>query len=289
MSLDLKRVLDDVLEGVGYPNPAVAALADVAESLRMELVPQVPQASQQRALFAAGVAARRARAPWVRLAVPALATMTLMVAAASVASQALPGDALYRVRQVLSSVGLATTPTDEIDSHIVEGIRLVEAAEAALLEGDVGLAADRALAAVSELENATELLPGLDPDQRTVRTIAIESLELRALTILDAVTDSDENKSGEDRSNGGPGPGRLDEEGADSGPGSNNDPEDSNEGSGDSSGPDEDSDDRGDADGDGDDRSGPDSDDADDADISDERDGSDDPEDPDDPDDPEES
>lgn len=262
-----ERMLDDILEGRALPvDPAMSQLVAAVPLLEAGLRPAVPPMGQARALFSGGAAARRTGSPWRQLAVPSMAMLALVIAAGSVATRALPGDALYPVRKVLGAMGLAEPSTEAIDEHIVAAARLVETAERDASAGEPVRAIILARRSLSELVSASALLTDLTEEQRGVREVAITSLRERAAAIISApgtpVAPESGNDDGSTRTGDGHGSdddtGESSDRDEDEGPSADDD-----DGSDDSgSDRDDDGDDRSESESDGDDDSGSDPDDS---------------------------
>jgi hypothetical protein len=180
--------LDRALE-LGWPveDPTVADLNDLASRVEHWLTCEPPPARQERALFAAGVVgARRARPS--RAFKPAIVAAALLVTLGWVGRDALPGETLYPVRQVLGSVGLAPSMLEEIDKRIVTARAKVESAESAL-DNRPALAERLARNVISDLNDATRLL-GEVGEQTGRRPALIAGLELRAARVIEQALDA---------------------------------------------------------------------------------------------------
>lgn len=207
-------------------------LADLARRLEGALDVEAPDARSEKALFVAGVGSRRARrSPWPAALVPATAAVAVLVVLAVVSRTALPGQALYPVRQVLGNVGLAPSTAREARVLLDEAEQLVVEAEGATLSAPTR-AQDLARRALAKLEEAEELAGELDGARAESFDRSIDALADRADDAYDAADDTlDEREEAEDDSTGS---------GSDdsSGPGSDDDSSGSGSGGGvDSSAP----------------------------------------------------
>jgi hypothetical protein len=218
-------------------------LQELSDRLQAEYsTTEVPSARRERAMFVEG-AAQRSR-PRVRIAIPALATTALLVAAFFVGRATQPQDPLY---SVFSAVGLADTTLEEIDALIEDADSGLDRAELLAENNDVravGLASD----ALMDLGHAQALLDEVSSTDDSDHQKAIDRLRARAMSLILSATeredssgpgsgdDSDENSgpgSGDDSDdNSGPGSGDDSEDSDNSGPGSGGDDSDDNSGPG---------------------------------------------------------
>ncbi|MDQ4058988.1 MAG: hypothetical protein M3124_07680 [Actinomycetota bacterium] len=91
----------------------------------------VPSARRDRALFVAGVAARRPKPIWQRALAPAMGVAIVFITLSVASLKAAPGQALWSVRNALNSFGIAP-PVEIVDKSI-------KAAEADLERAGVAL------------------------------------------------------------------------------------------------------------------------------------------------------
>src|SRR5687768_9038890 len=221
MSEDREFELDKALgAGSDEPSRELATLLHQAELLKDEFQTKVPAARHERALFVQGVAARKSSARPLRFLVPAAIMALLLFAVAFMGRSAVPGQSLYAVREALATVGLANSPSEEIERRIEvaqDGLT-----EAQSLAGSApGNAQELVFAAIGDLDRAKAFLPDVSRDERTEYTVTINRLENRAAALivsLDSGARSDaELQGGEDNS----------------GPSDDEDPDDDNSGPGD--------------------------------------------------------
>ena len=230
-------------------------LADLARRLEAALDAEAPDARSEKALFVAGVGARRRHASWTAALVPATAAVAVLISVAVVSQGALPGQALYPVRKALDRVGLAESPAREVRELLGEAERLVTAAEGAAPSSPTE-AQELAIDALAALREADDLAGELDGERQEAFEREIEALEERAEEAEDLADDTiDEREEAEEEAeerddSSGRGSGGDDSDGDSSGPGSGGD-----DGSGSGSGSDDD-DNSGSGSGSGDDNSG---------------------------------
>lgn len=254
--MSIERVLDRALAGHSNDEPEVDSLVAVARDLLRSFAIEPETSSRERAMFVVGVAARRRGPGLTRFLVPALALL-LVVLVGFASRVALPGDALYPVREALQRVGLATSPWAAVDEEIDRATRHVLAAEAALGARDLPSAEESANAAIARLDNALERLEGLDGGGKITRVLQITTLQDRAEEVIAAVERAEDKPDPSDR---GPEPARRgdddeDEEGDDDDGDDTGDATDGDHGAGDdgNSGPGGGDDGGGDGDNDGED------------------------------------
>jgi hypothetical protein len=207
------------------------ALVDTAEDLTNRFAAQTPGRPEARAMFIEGVGARK-RSIMSSLALPGLAVVILLLALAVFGRSALPGESLYPVRNVLRSAGLAEAPDEDIKREIDDAVLSIGRARVAS-ERDLPLAERLAVAALMSLGRAEGYLDEVGAADRALYEDRIDSLRLRAIALIRATLDEDDNSgpgSGDDNS----GPGSDDSGSDDSGDSSGSGSDDS--GSGDSSG-----------------------------------------------------
>jgi len=215
-----------------------------------EEIPE-PSARRDRALFVAGVAARKPKPIWQRALVPVMGVAIVFVSLSVASLKAAPGQALWSVRNALNSVGIAP-PVEIVDKSIRAAEADVERADDALDRDDLDQAdrlADRALERVGAASIHLEDLSGEQREE------AVEDIQDVRDDVDDLREDIDETRfelreeSAEERAEGndssGPGSGSDDSSGSGSGgSGSDDDSDSSGKGSGsddsgsdDSSGP----------------------------------------------------
>ena len=179
--------LDRALSGWPVEDPTVADLSDLASRVQHWLGAEPPPARRQRALFTGGVvAAHRARPS--RALKFAMAAAALLITLGWVSGNALPGDTLYPVRNVLEKVGLAQSALEEIDELTDRARIKVESAESTLDERPA-LAERLAGDAISDLNDATRLLAEVG-EQTDRRSALIAGLELRATRVIERALDA---------------------------------------------------------------------------------------------------
>ena len=248
-----ERLLDRALAGAADVDDAeITALTRLADEVEANFAVDVPPQAAARALFVHGVAARQRRLPWLRLAAPAMAVVALLAIVMGVAGRrALPGDVLYPVRNVLHSVGLASSVLNEAREAIAdaedllargESVQDEQPARAEALAVRALLRAGEAAALADELEGraaaelrgdidaikdrAAALIAGAGAPRENERVDEDEEAEAKARWV--------EDDSSGPSSNSGPGSGDDDEDddsGSDDGDG---DGDNSGSGSGDS-------------------------------------------------------
>jgi hypothetical protein len=204
-------------------DPEVRELVDTAERVRSGFSVEAPQARHERAMFVSGAATRTRRSTWRTSLVPILATSAVLVGLAFLSLQAMPGDALFRVRQALDSVGLGGLPVDSVDRRLTTGEELVEEATKAFEDHRLEAATARATRAIQVLGSARDLLLSLGPEYEGNRGPRIEALSVEARNIIVAAAAAElervEGRSGPNRGS--------DAHGNNSGPGSGGDGDDS--------------------------------------------------------------
>ena len=132
-----------------------------------------PSARRDRALFVAGVAARKPKPVWQRALVPAMGVAIVFISLSVASLKAAPGQALWSVRNALNSVGIAP-PVEIVNRSIKAAEADVERAEDALDRDDLDEAdrlADRALVHVGEASGHLENLSGEQREE------AVENIE----------------------------------------------------------------------------------------------------------------
>src|SRR6185503_9328714 len=129
---DRSKELDRLLSHGGDAPEELAPALEAARRLEMLLQTPVPEASRERALFVQAVAGTKRRPNFGRAFAPALAAAAVAGVIGFLAGSALPGDALYPVRDVLGKVGLTDTAREEAGQHLEKASADIEAAELAL-------------------------------------------------------------------------------------------------------------------------------------------------------------
>jgi hypothetical protein len=216
-------------------------MSDELEKDLEEMFDKIPEPAgrRDRAMFTAGVAARRRPPVWRRALVPAAAMFVVLFALSIGSLEAAPGQTLYPLRNALSSVGLAEQPVEVVDRVIRRAEASLERAENLLDENqDFSGAQARTEETLSHLGEARALLKELSGEPREERAEAIADLNDDAYDLLedikeeraDAAEEAFEESGGGD-DNSGSGSGSDDDD--NSGPGSGSD--DSGSGSDDDS------------------------------------------------------
>ncbi|MGH2827990.1 MAG: hypothetical protein ACRDKF_13585, partial [Actinomycetota bacterium] len=198
-----------------------------------------------RALFVAGVAARKPKPSWQRALAPAMGVASEFSSLSVASLKAAPGQALWSVRKALNSVGIAP-PVEIVTESIRAAETDLERAEVALDNDDLDQAERLAISALEHVgEETTAHLDDLSGEQREE---AVENIEDVRDEVGDLREDIDkarlelfeeraEERAGDDDSSG-PGSGSdddSDDSDDSSGPGSGDDSDDSSgSGSGDS-------------------------------------------------------
>lgn len=176
-------------------------LADLARRLEAALEVEAPDARSQKALFVAGAGARARRSSWTAALVPATAAVAVLIALAVVSRSAVPGQALFPVRQALDRVGLAPSTTGEVRGLLDDAERLVTGAEGAVASAPTD-AQELALRARATLEKAEELVDEMDGERADAFDREIDALDDRADDAYDAADDTiDEREEAEDDEN----------------------------------------------------------------------------------------
>ena len=209
-------------------DPAIADLVMLADELERELAGDPPSATRDRALFIEGVGARK-RSMWSSLTVPAVAVIALLAFLALSGRGAMPGDALYPVREVLHSAGLASAPVDEANKHLDQAALLLAKAEGAYAAGSSQVAARYATTALKVLGQAEEHMRDLPAADRQRFARRIDDMTLRAVTFIQLGDES--RPDTDDRDSSGPGSDDSDDD-DNSGPGSDDSDDTDNSGSG---------------------------------------------------------
>ncbi|MGH2826256.1 MAG: hypothetical protein ACRDKF_04715 [Actinomycetota bacterium] len=196
-----------------------------------------PAARRDRALFMAGVAARKPKPIWQRALAPAMGVAIVFISLSVASLKAAPGQALWSVRQALNSINIAP-PVEIVEKSIGAAEADVDRADEALDNDDLDQAerlADRALEHVGATMAHLDDLPGEQREE------AVENIEDVRDDVGDLREDIDKARDelGEERAEGddssGPGSGSDDS----SGPGSGDDSDDSSGSGSDDSGSDD--------------------------------------------------
>lgn len=180
--------LDQALSsGERIDESELSGLLDVRERLRQSFSAESGGGRRERVMFLGGVAARRrdvspvGRLAWVAAVLVLLFTMNIM------GRTALPGQALYPVRQVLHSVGLAASLTEVADEGILAARGLVASGEKSLGKGRANAALTESRAAIVILGNVRDLLAHLGGGESASRLISVQELEDRAFAVVAAI------------------------------------------------------------------------------------------------------
>jgi hypothetical protein len=240
----MNKPVDDQ-RGMGSPRPQ-----DQLERELDQLFNEIPapSARRDRALFVAGVAARKPKPIWQRALVPVMGVAIVFVSLSVASLKAAPGQALWSVRQALNSINIAP-PVEIVDKSLDDAENDVELADDALDDDKLDLAnrlADRALVNVGEVSGHLE---ELSADQREDAVKRIEDVRDDVSDVREDIVEArfelreeraEERAEGNDSS--GPGSGSDDDSDDSSGPGSDDDSDDSSgpnsdDDSDDSSGP----------------------------------------------------
>ena len=207
-------------------------MSDKLEQDLKKMFDEIPEPDDRRdrAMFVAGVGARRQPPVWRRALVPA-ASMFVVLSALSIGSlEAAPGQTLYPLRNALSSVGLAEEPVEVVDRVIRRAEVSLERAETLLDEGeDFSGAEALTRRTLSHLGEASALLKELSGEAREERAEEIADLNDDAFDLLEDI-DEERADAAEEA--------RKDAEDSDDNEGSGSDDDDRGRGSDDdSSGP----------------------------------------------------
>ena len=184
MTKNEERDLDAALRGAHVDDQETSSLAHVARELERVLAVEAPTAPRERAMFVHGVAASGHRSLGaMRLAVPAFALVLLGTLIGVAGRGALPGDALYPVREVLLEVGLAPPAAQLVDARIDSADRLLDRARAQP-EQRMGEAHRLALRAIGALASARRLAEELDAPARATTLKNVRVLETAASDVI---------------------------------------------------------------------------------------------------------
>ena len=184
MTKNEERDFDAALRGAHVDDQETSSLAHVARELERVLAVEAPTAPRERAMFVHGVAASGHRSLGaMRLAVPAFALVLLGTLIGVAGRGALPGDALYPVREVLLEVGLAPPAAQLVDARIDSADRLLDRARAQP-EQRMGEAHRLALRAIGALASARRLAEELDAPARATTLKNVRVLETAASDVI---------------------------------------------------------------------------------------------------------
>ena len=196
--MSVERRLDRALREQAGDDPEIASLVEVARDLERTFSVDTASKARERAMFVAGVGARRRGPHIARFLVPALAVL-LIIMVGLAGRVALPGDTLYPVRQALQKVGLATSAWEAIDADIARATRHIDAAETALAAGDLVAAEQSADVAITRLGRALERIETIDGAGKSDRTLLIHTLRDRAEEVVAAVERAEDRPDPADR------------------------------------------------------------------------------------------
>jgi hypothetical protein len=224
-------------------------MSDKLEKDLKEMFDEIPKPADRRdrAMFVAGVAARRPQPIWRRALVPATAMFLVLFALSIGSLEAAPGQTLYPLRNALSSVGLAEQPVEVVDRVIRRAEVSLEQAEELLDENqDFAGAEGMTRRTLNHLAEARALLDELNGEPREERADAISDLDDDAFDLLedieeersDAAAEARE-ESGGDNSGSGSGSGSDDDNSGSGSGSSGSGSDDDNSGSGSGSGSDD--------------------------------------------------
>jgi hypothetical protein len=207
-------------------------MSDELEKDLKEMFDEIPEPSgrRDRAMFVAGVAARRPPPVWRRALVPAAAMFVVLFALSIGSLEAAPGQTLYPLRKALSSVSLAEQPVEVVDRVIRRAEVSLERAEELLDENqDFAGAEDMTRETLGHLGEARALLKELSGEPREERAEAIADLNDDAYDLIEDIREERADAAFEESAGGDDNSGSDDDS---SGPGSGSD--DSGSGSDDS-------------------------------------------------------
>ena len=201
-------------------------MSDELEKDLKEMFDEIPKPADRRdrAMFVAGVAARRPQPIWRRALVPAMAMFLVLFALSIGSLEAAPGQTLYPLRNALSSVGLAEQPVEVVDRVIRRAEVSLERAEE-LLDENQDFAGAEAMTrqTINHLGEATGLLKELSGEAREERAEEITDLNEDAWKLLDDIDEERADAAAEAREDSG---------GDDDNSGSGSEGDDDNSGSG---------------------------------------------------------
>ncbi len=188
-------------------------MSDELEKDLKEMFDEIPKPADRRdrAMFVAGVAARRPQPIWRRALVPAMAMFLVLFALSIGSLEAAPGQTLYPLRNALSSVGLAEQPVEVVDRVIRRAEASLERAEE-LLDENQDFAGAEAMTrqTINHLSEANSLLKELSGEAREERAEEITDLNDDAYKLLedideeraDAAAEAREGSGGDDDNSG---------------------------------------------------------------------------------------
>jgi hypothetical protein len=216
-------------------------MSDKLEKDLKDMFDEIPEAEgrRDRAMFVAGVAARRPQPIWRRALVPAAAMFVVLFALSIGSLEASPGQTLYPLRNALSSVGFAQEPVEVVDRAIRRAEVSLERAEELLDDNeDFAGAEARTRQTLAQLGEARALLRELSGEAREERAEEIEDLNDDAFRLLEDIdeeradaAEEAREESDDDDDSSGPGSGSDDDEDS-SGPGSGGSDDDDSSGPG---------------------------------------------------------
>ena len=201
-------------------------MSDKPERDLKEMFDEIPEPAgrRDRAMFTAGVAARRPPPVWRRALVPAAAMFVVLFALSIGSLEAAPGQTLYPLRNALSSVGLAEQPVEVVDRIIRRAEASLERAEVLLDENeDFSGAEAMTRETIRHLGEARALLQELSGEAREERAEEIDDLEDDAFDLREDINEERADAAGEAREESG---------GGDDNSGSGSDDDNSGPGSG---------------------------------------------------------
>ena len=201
-------------------------MSDELEKDLKEMFDEIPEPAgrRDRAMFTAGVAARRPPPVWRRALVPAAAMFVVLFALSIGSLEAAPGQTLYPLRNALSSVGLAEQPVEVVDRIIRRAEASLERAEVLLDENeDFSGAEAMTRETIRHLGEARALLQELNGEPREERAEAIDDLEDDAFDLREDIDEERADAAQEAREESG---------GGDDNSGSGSDDDNSGRGSG---------------------------------------------------------
>jgi uncharacterized membrane protein YgcG len=207
-------------------------MSDKLEKDLKDMFDEIPEAEgrRDRAMFVAGVAARRPQPIWRRALVPAAAMFVVLFALSIGSLEASPGQTLYPLRNALSSVGIAQEPVEVVDRVIRRAEVSLERAEE-MLDDNEDFARAEALTrqTLGHLGEANALLRELSGEAREERAEEISDLNEDAFRLLEDIdeeradaAEEAREESDDDDDSSGPGSGSDDDDDS-SGPGSDDD------------------------------------------------------------------
>jgi uncharacterized membrane protein YgcG len=190
-------------------------MSDKLEKDLKEMFDEIPEPTgrRDRAMFTAGVAARRPPPVWRRALVPAAAMFVVLFALSIGSLEAAPGQTLYPLRNALSSVGLAEQPVEVVDRIIRRAEASLERAEV-LLDDNEDFSGAEAMTreTIRHLGEARAVLAELNGEPREERADAIADLEDDAFDLRDEIKEEradaaeearEESRGGDDNSGSG--------------------------------------------------------------------------------------